>query len=457
MKKLSFIPTRILFGWLLFIALGITAGATYRLWQPLILPSDTTEEGHAEDDHDEHSDEETIKLTPQARENLKLKFQELSHLPYWRKVSIPGVLVDRPGETDRTVGTKVSAIVSKIYARPGDVVEADQPLFELQIVSEFAQSTQVELVKSIREQELAKVHLEKIMDGVRLGTKTQLDAFEQQKQLQRWELQIGLYRRQLGLFGFTQSQIEQVLQGNLLTTITISAPPLENDEMGITSTGRSKGEYEVQELKVQVGQHVIAGDPLCILSNHEQLFVEARFFTSEQLLLANAVAMGGKIELDTHEPTMGITWPNDPAIRFHHYSNEVEIDSRTVGAYFLLENEARSEDVSGKKRLAWRFRPGQHVHLHVPVEFLGKELFVVPIDAIVREGANAYVFRENGAKLQRVEVQLKLQDSNNAVIVADGSLGVGQSIAVNQAPALNRILKAGNAGDDHGHDHDHDH
>ena len=92
-------------------------------------------------------------------------------------------------------------------------------------------------------------------------------------------------------------------------------------------------------------------------------------------------------------------------------------------------------------RLIWRFRPGDRVRLSAAVEEMNN-VFVLPHAAIVREGPEAFVFRQNGDLFDKISVHVLLQDSSSVVIANDGVLRKGFYIAQNSAASLARILKA---------------
>ena len=50
-----------------------------------------------------------MKLSAQAQQNLNLDVDTLTPQDYWRTMLIPGVVADRPGESDRGVTSKVAA------------------------------------------------------------------------------------------------------------------------------------------------------------------------------------------------------------------------------------------------------------------------------------------------------------------------------------------------------------
>ena len=81
------------------------------------------------------------------------------------------------------------------------------------------------------------------------------------------------------------------------------------------------------------------------------------------------------------------------------------------------------------------------VRLLVRVEKLDN-VFVLPADAVVREGPNAYVFRQNSDTFERKPVQVLLQDRSRAVIANDGAVVPGVYIAQTGAVQINRMLKS---------------
>jgi hypothetical protein len=144
----------------------------------------------------------------------------------------------------------------------------------------------------------------------------------------------------------------------------------------------------------------------------------------------------------------------------HHLSNQVDPVTRTFAFYLPLDNRATTFTRDGKTFFVWRYRPGQRVRLRVPVEKLGDEVFVLPAGALVREGAEAFVFRQNGDFFERRPVRVLYEDRTEVVLANDGSVGAGQFVVRNNAAAVNRALKAAAGGGHEGHDHaghSHDH
>jgi hypothetical protein len=193
---------------------------------------------------------------------------------------------------------------------------------------------------------------------------------------------------------------------------------------------------------------------LCVLSNHQRLFVEGQAFKSEATALAKLAEQKVAVRAEFADETPG-EWPEQPPLTIHHLSNVVDPATRTFAFYLPLDNQPRSFDRDGKTLFVWRYRPGQRVRLRVPVEKVGDGVLVLPAGAVVREGAEAYAFVQNGDLFERKAVRVLYQDRTDAVLANDGSLPAGAVVVKNQAAALNRAIKAA-AGEGGGH-HDHEH
>jgi membrane fusion protein, heavy metal efflux system len=412
--------------------------------------------GHNDQGHDHGAAGDRVKLSPQAQANLGLEVDTLVPREFWRTVLIPGAVVDRPGESDRNVPTKAAGVVTDIRARPGDTVRAGDPLFTIQLVSEFVQSTQTELSKAAREREFAVVRRDRTAELVKAGTKPEQELLDEEIQVKRLTTQIEGYRRQLLTFGLTSEQADRAQRGDVVTEVVVSAPA--GTEAGTL--------YEVQELNVQLGAAVQSGQSLATLANHQRLFVEGRAFKSEADALAAAAEKRLPIRAEFADEPPG-AWPAQSALVIHHLSNQVDPVTRTFAFYLPLDNQPRTYTRDGRTHFVWRYRPGQRVRLRVPVEKLvtlapdgTTEIlpFVLPAGGVVREGPEAFVFVQNGDLFVRKPVRVLYEDRSDVVIANDGSVSPAEFVAKNQAAAINRALKsAAGGGGGHGHDHDHDH
>ena len=136
-------------------------------------------------------------------------------------------------------------------------------------------------------------------------------------------------------------------------------------------------------------------------------------------------------------------------------ANTVDPENRTFDFFIPLNNQSRNYLKNENTFVVWRFRPGQRVRIHVPTAEL-KDVIVLPSEAVINDGPNAYVFQQNGDLYNRIGVNVIYRDRINTVIANDGSLLAGFSVAINAAASLNRILKVQNAsGENTGNFHVH--
>jgi biotin carboxyl carrier protein len=448
------------------LAVVLVAGVlTHETWMPWLRKAQPTEPAGA--DHHVHNAPGRIRLTPQARANLRLVVQPLKLQTYWRTIQIPGAVVEPPGQSDRVVSTPVAATVQKIAAVPGDTLRPGDQLFTLRLISEYLQNNQAELYKAAQEVKFSLGRQERMKEAHRSGDIAEASWKELQNQLDRQNANHRAYYQELLARGLTPEQIAGVAEGKFVKEITVVAPrwisdgrPLAGNESVETSPSAVDQfalSYEVQELKVQVGEQVQAGQALCTLANHQVLLIEGRAFKQEAPLLEKVARQSWPIRAEFAEEAGD--WPAlETPFQIRHFANTMDPVSRTFPFYIPLGNHSRTFFKDGQTFLVWRFRPGQRVRLEVPVEQL-TDVLVLPREAVVREGPETYAFRQNGEFFERKPVHVLHEDRENFVLANDGSLGVGLHVARNAAAALNRVLKAQSAGggEEHGHDHHHDH
>lgn len=448
---------------------ALAAYATRDKWTPHVFPAKSAAksgDGHAgHEDHDGHdhgAGGDRVKLSPQAQANLGLDQEgavdTLVPQEYWRKVAVPGVVVDRPGVSDRGVASRTAGIVTEIKARPGDTVKAGDPLFTLQLAGEFVQSAQTDLAKTAKDLAAAVVRRDLTKKLVTAGTQSGVVLIEDENAVTRLTTQVNGFRRQLAVLGLTPDQIAQAERGDAITQVTVTAPPAAAAGGGLPSPTPDTL-YEVQELQVQLGTLVQAGQALCTLANHQRLFVEAAAFASEAKAVAVAAdqKVGIAVEFPGENPG---DWPAVPPLVVDHVGPPGQTGGNTFPVYLPLENEAKTFERGGKTKYVWRFRPGQRARLLFPVEKLGDNVFVLPAGAVVREGPEAFVFVQSGDVFRRKPVRVLYEDPTEVVVAKDGSVSAAEFVVrTPAAAALNRAVKAaasagGGGGDHHGHSHD---
>lgn len=441
---------RMLSGVAIVLGLGVTAFVTREQWIGR-LTSRAPQQDAPEVRRPPVEEAKVLKLSPQARQNLGLVAKAAKPQTYWRTIQVPGAIVDRPGRSDRGVTAPAVGTVVQVHAFPGDTVKPGDRLFTLRLFSEYLQNTQSELFKATRETQLVKEQRTRLESAAKSGAIPEARIIELDNQLRRQSAAIQAYRQDLLTRGLNPEQVEAVTEGKFVSTIEVVAPPpvsAAKREPEIQQTALQliddRGEnlaYEVQELKVDLGQQVQAGQLLSVLANHHSLYIEGHAFKREAPFLEKAAQHGRPIQVEFAEDDRE-HWPSlDQTFQIRHLANAIDPVNRTFDFFIPLTNQSRGYEKDGQTFVVWRFRPGQRVRLHVPVEEL-QDAIVLPSAAVVREGPEAYVFRQNGDLFNRLAVHVLHEDRTSVVLANDGSVTPGLYLAQNSAASLNRVLKA---------------
>lgn len=435
----------VIMGVVLIILAGGAFG-TKETWLPWLKTGE--QKTPAVDDHagHVHGSKDRIKLSAQARANLRLVTNELELQTFRRTIQVPGVVVERRGKGDQSYTSPVSGVVKAIHALPGDVVHLGDPLVTLRINSEPLQSSQTELYKTAQEIKITADQKERLDKLFKQGTVPESRILDLQYQLDRLGATRKAYRADLGLKGLFPDMIDQVEKGEFLKEIVVRVPSViegfKSNTLGQANANKESAPLlEVEDLKVFLGEQVQAGQLLGYLSNHQNLYIEGRGFREDTPLLEKTAKEGWPLRATFHEEKAGDWKPlADDSLKILYMANNIDPMSQTFPFYVPLPNQSRDYDQVGKKFRIWRYRPGQRVQLGVTVEEM-KDVFVLPLAAVVREGADVYVFRQNGDTYERMPVQVIYEDSAQVVLANDANL-LGNYVAFNAADALNRALKA---------------
>jgi membrane fusion protein, heavy metal efflux system len=390
------------------------------------------------------------RISPQARANMGLTAQPIKATTYWRKIEVPGIVIDRPGVSDQGVIAPVTGVVTRIYSHPGETVEPSAPLFTLRLTSESLHTSQRELFKAAREIEIGREQRRRLEPLAQEGGVPKNRLIDIDNQIQRADVNLEAYRQDLSARGLSQEQIAAAAKGAFLTEIAVRAPEEKalhgSDLVRAPSSDDEEPKplpfkFELQDLEISLGQQAEAGQVLCHLADHRTLLIEGRGFKNDMPLIQQTAKDGLPVELEFEERGGG-NWPPAPKeLRIHHLENAIDTETRTFGFHLVLENQWQIYTQEGHAGLFWRFRPGDRLRLKIAVEKLDN-VFVLPQTAVVREGPEAYVFRQNGDLFDRRPVHVVAEDRTNVVVANDGSLRPGSYIAQNSAASLNRVLKA---------------
>ena len=453
----------------LFVGVAILAGITRDKWWPgspgspgtnakstqLIATSAEKEPHEHEEEHSHgdagHDEANSIELSANGLKNIGFEPFEVRTSDFEKKLSLPAIVAERPGRSRIYITASITGIVTEIFAVEGQAVEANSPLFELRITNEAMVSAQRNFLLTaesinVVNRELAR--LESMPEGVVAGRRI----LEQKYEKQKLEASLLAEQQALVVHGLSEEQVENILQTRqLLRTITIHSPSHVHKEDGC------EGEhlFHVQQLPVSQGQQVETGQELAVLADHCELFVEGRAFEDDASRLRKAAQAGWHVQgtLLVGEKKKEVV----DGLKLLYLADHIDPESRAFRFYLRLPNEIvlDQESAPGRRFIEWRFKPGQRMELRVPLERWEKQL-VLPVEAIVDEGAEAYVYRQNGDHFDRVSVLVEHRDRDAIVVANNGSLYPGDMIAGRGAYQMHLALKnkSGGGVDPHaGHSH----
>jgi membrane fusion protein, heavy metal efflux system len=416
-----------------------------------------------EDEHDraheakvydhKHDEASAIKLSQQARGNIGLHMATVELRPFERTITVPGIVVERPGWSVLEVTAPMTGVVTRIYPIQGEAVGPGEALFDVRLTHEDLLQAQAEFLRTVEELDVIGhevARLEKVSaDGVVAG-KTLLERkYEQQKQ----EAHLRAQRQAMLLHGLSKEQVDQIASTRtLLQSLTVYTPSPK--EPG--SSSDPVCHLQVQQLKVTLGKRVNAGDTLCTLVDHHELYIEGMAFEQDIQAVNQAAAAGRRVSA-----AFGSKSAKDeelvPELRILYLDDKVEQESRAFHFYVTLANRVLREDKSadGRSFVYWQFKPGQRTQVRIPVEQWANRI-VLPVEAVAQDGAESYVFEANGDHFDRRPVRVEYRDQDWVVIADNGDLRVGATVAASNAHQVQLALKnkSGGGVDPHaGHNH----
>jgi cobalt-zinc-cadmium efflux system membrane fusion protein len=394
----------------------------------------------------------SLELSQQGRKNIGLTLATVALSDFQRTVSVPAALVVRPGRTEITVSAPMTGLVTRIYPIQGEAVAPGDPLFDLRLTHEDLVEKQSALLRQVEELDVIEREVARLKTVTASGAVPGKRLLERQYEQQKVEADIRAERQALLLHGLTEAQIQGIVdQRRLLQELTILAPPITDCE-----SCRAHDEFlQVGRLTIRLGEHVTAGTPLATLTDHCELYVEAKAFEHDADALNEAANEG--VEVTALVEGNGSGRHEVSGLRILYVENEVERESRALKFYLRLPNELIRNEVTpdGHRFVGWRYRPGQRVEVLVPVERWEGRI-VLPVEAVVQEGAETYVYQQMAGRFERKPVHVEYRDQRFAVVESDGTLFPGDAVAASGAYQIHLALKnqAGGGADPHaGHHH----
>lgn len=438
--------------------LGTVAVGAKDRWLPLLGEQqpqsivDKLELHVQEHDHDhDHAEGSVVALSEQGLRNVGYEPYQLQLRDYERMLTLPAMVVGRPGRSEFFVTAPLTGIVTNIYCIPGEAVEEGQPLFDLRLTHEELVAAQREFLRNVENLGVVNREIERLQ-GLSEGVIAGRRVLEQQYERQKLEASLHAETQAMLLHGLTQEQVDEIRETRkLFRSITIRVPVHDHSQ----DMCPAEHTLQIRKLSVSQGQQIEAGSQLAVLGDHCELMIEGLAFEDDAAKIRRATREGHKararllVEDDKLQPLENL--------EVLYVADQIDTESRAFKFYLRLPNEIALDKRSqeGKRFIEWVFKPGQRMQLELPVETWKVQL-VVPTEAVIDEGAESYVYEQHGDHFDRVPVHVVHRDQNWVVLDNDGSLHAGDTIAGNGAYQIHLALKnqAGGAVDPHaGHNH----
>jgi len=406
-----------------------------------------SDHGHA---HAAHSPPSSIKLSDKALQNVGFVPYKVKLVPYTKNTTVPAMVVERPGRSQLDVTAPMTGVVTRVYPIEGQAVAAGEPLFDIRLTHEDLVASQRSFLQSLEELDILErelARLKSISEGIIAGKIILEREYEKQK------IQAALHsqREALLLHGLSEQQVDAIRANRrLLKGLTVYAPE------ATANCNQTDGEhpFTVQSLPIKPGEQVDAGQSLCVLGDHCRLYVQGKAFEGDAAELNQATKENRRVAAVLLSD--GDRHAEEEELQILYLSDSVDPATRAFHFYMELPNKIiRDQQREGHRFIGWKYKPGQRFEVQLPLEQSSDQL-VLPVDAVVQEGAERFVFRQNGDHFDRVEVHVKNRDRQRVVIANDGSLYPGDIVAAKGAYQMYLAMKnkAGGPIDPHaGHSH----
>jgi len=426
---------------------------------------------HADDGHAGHAHDEStsLELSDKALRNLGLTpefIQPISMTTFRRSITVPALVVERPGRTHIQVATPMTGVVTHVHAVPGEAVKPDTLLFRIRLTHEDLVKAQTDFLRTLGELDVEHREIERLQAVTKSGAIARKVLLEREYARDKLVAILNAEREALRLHGLSIEQVDQIAkERRLLRDLQVFAPSPDQedgDDFKLTRGKFRRISYSsdsptliLSDLRVHKGQAVTAGETLCVLADYRELYIEGLAFAQDAGQIASASKKKWRVFPQFERP--GSDAEIKEGLEIVRLANEVDAETRTLKFYVQLSNHVQNDttDAAGVRSVEWQYRPGQRLQLRVPVEEWPDQI-VLPIDAVAKEGAEYYVFHQNGDHFDRIPVHVKHKDQNSAVIANDGALFPGDVVALRSAHQMQMALKnkAGGGVDPHaGHTH----
>jgi len=410
--------------------------------------------------HD-HTEGDVLTISTAAFETLGIETKTMRPETYTAPLAIPGQVVEIPGRSSYTIAAPVGGSVKSIEVDTGQLLQPNARLFTMEIVDEPLLSAQVDLLDVLSQIDVAQTELDRLTPLADRGAIPGKMTLDLKYELQKLKGVKSARTQELGARGLGQKQVRMVLEDRVLVNqIDIHLSDLIH--------GQSQHPFVVESIDVHRGMTIERGTSMARLADHNKLYIRGEAFEEDLPAIYRLKQKNASVEVEfghscsSYEDYCSKT----RSATIAYVDNHADDASGTFFFYLTIENEIATDSplASGQTTRQWRFKPGQRVHLTLPLSAM-EDQFVLPREAVVEDGVESYVFRQlyghahqGETRFERIPVQVVYEDLKTAVIDRHGKIRRGDSIVVGRAYQLYLELQAQSvrtAGGDNHHGHNH--
>lgn len=453
------------------------------------LPEDHADAEHDHAAHEGHSEEASLELSAQALQNLGLTGDALGEIQlttFHKSITVPAVVTERSGQTRIQLSAPMTGVITRIHAAEGEAIAPGSLLFEIRLTHEDLVRVQTEFVQTLGELDIEQREIARLSELATSGGVARKTLLEREYARDKLQSLLAVQREALRLHGLSEEHVQTIAETRrLLADLKLYSPGADGDSAPELKLSQNASTIQVasaattrldaatpfvpvsqasstaaaplilRDLLVRRGQAVTAGEPLGTLVNYSELYIEGMAFEQDVVAVSRASQNNWPVTAIISQADGATVQVEDLEIAW--LDSEIERASRTLKFYVHLPNELlKSVKADTSPRFVnWRFRPGQRLQVRIPTEKWEQQI-VLPVEAVAREGAESFVFQQNGDHFDRLPVHVKYRDQHAVVIANDGQLYPGDVVARKAAHQMQMALKnkAGGAVDPHaGHSH----
>ncbi|MCA9113343.1 MAG: efflux RND transporter periplasmic adaptor subunit, partial [Planctomycetaceae bacterium] len=197
--------------------------------------------GHDHGSHAGHNDATALELSEQGRRNIGLTPEMLQTVQlesFQKSITVPAVVVERPGRTRVQVATPMTGVITHVHALEGEAVELGTLLFQIRLTHEDLVQAQTDFLRTLGELDVEEREIKRLAGLTESGAVAGKLLLDREYARDKLAAVLRAQREALRLHGLSENQVEQIsTDRRLLRELQVFAPSIDGhdeDEMKLT-------------------------------------------------------------------------------------------------------------------------------------------------------------------------------------------------------------------------------